>query len=227
SLHFKYLTVKVYLRTSFSPITWSKMRGIGVFYNKVKQLLLTNRDKVDRYIDHMTLMAVAGVCYPIYTIGRMHMKTKEDSPLTKQKYALIGDKTITDKVEQEIRRKLGHPVKPFYLMKWRYTEIEKIESEEQFKKLQNDNKPITLYLCTSSTTDLTSKNVFLPSSTKDLPKSITKLNIIVVERAEDDLETVNKCVTSLDARSDIKALFNNTSVLLFTPDANRDMNIQY
>ncbi|VDI24642.1 Hypothetical predicted protein, partial [Mytilus galloprovincialis] len=202
------------------------MRGFGGFFNKVKTLL-TNKDILNQYLDHVTFVAVAGMCFPIYTIVRMHMKAPDISPLAKHKYALIGDNTITTKVEQEIRRKLGDPEKPLFFMKWRYTEIEKIESEEQFENLQKEEKPITLYLCTSSNTDLKSNKFFLPNIANGLPSTITKVNIVVMKRTEDNEDTINKCITSLEARSDINSKFDDTPVLHFTPQVNKDTEIQY
>lgn len=137
---------------------------------------------------------------------------------------LVGNEKITEQVEHRIRRKLGEPIHPLFLMKWRYTEIEKIGKKEQFEKLRNEKKPIALYLCTSTKNVPSNEEFCLPDNTNDL--EIEKKNIIVIKPTGDELEEVNNCVKRLSNISGVQSIFNNTKVLEFIPDNHIDHNIR-
>lgn len=203
-----------------------KMRGLREFIKTSQQRLHANKEMFDQFLDHVSIVSIASMCLPVYIIARKHWKTPEQSPLTNRKYVLVGNKTTTEQVEHRIRRKLGEPISPIFLMKWRYTEIEKVGKKEQFEKLKNEKKPITLYLCTSTTNDHSKEEFFLPDNPNDLPSKIEKKSIIVVKKAGDELEEVKTCVQSLCNITGIKAIFNNTNVLEFIPDKNKELDIQ-
>lgn len=140
---------------------------------------------------------------------------------------MVGKEPFVDQVEHEIRRKLGEPIHPFFLMKSRYTEIEKIRSEEQYEMLKKEKKPITLYLCASAKNDNTAGDFCLRSIDEKMQSKILKKNIILVKGMENTDADVKDCVKSLVNISEIKTLFNNTQVLLLSSKMNNDSDIQY